>query len=227
MIGRKIPSHKKRYTLNRIALSIVYCVVFLTAISTHAEVPQSIKERHKSAQDFMRAKVAVILASDSKGPSHHNVAHYVKEVLENKGHTLISSEMVDNEESALQKAIGKALNNKANTILVIGGTGIASRDNTLEVVEPLFSKRLPGYGEMLRFLSYEKWQDLIEKGELPLLNVLTRATAGIINGGQAVLFTLPGSPDGVELGLTKIILPVLPNIIYYLEVGDDEIKLPQ
>lgn len=111
--------------------------------------------------------------------------------------------MVDNEESELKKAIVQALKNKADTILVIGGTGLASRDNTLEVVEPLFSKQLPGYGEMLRFLTHEKWRHLMEKEEIPILNVLTRASAGILKGGQAVLFTLPGSPDGVEIGLAR------------------------
>lgn len=224
MAWSKVPSRKERQTLRDILLTIVGAIILGFAIPGQADIPPSIKERHKTVQGLMRGKVAVILASDSKGPSHHRVADYVKQMLEKKGHTLTSSEMVDNEESELRKAIVQALKNKADTILVIGGTGLASRDNTLEVVEPLFSKPLPGYGEMLRFLTHEKWRHHIEKEEIPVLNVLTRASAGILKGGQTVLFTLPGSPDGVEVGLNKIILPVLPNILYYLEVGDEDVK---
>jgi molybdopterin adenylyltransferase len=94
---------------------------------------------------------------------------------------------------------------QVDAILITGGTGIARRDVTVEAVAPLLEKTLPGYGELFRALSY---------AEIGPAAMLSRATAGTI--GTVLVFTLPGSPAGVRLALTQLILPELPHMVAQL-----------
>lgn len=77
-------SYKKRHMLRGILLTIMGWSIVGFAIPGQADIPPSIKERHQAAQEFMRGKVAVILASDSKSPLRHRVADYAKQMLEKK-----------------------------------------------------------------------------------------------------------------------------------------------
>ena len=100
---------------------------------------------------------------------------------------------------------GLAREGLVDAILVTGGTGIAARDVTVDVLAPLFDKTLPGYGEIFRALSF---------AEIGSAAMMSRATAGTI--GRVVVFTLPGSPAGVRLALEKLIIPELPHIVSLL-----------
>jgi molybdenum cofactor biosynthesis protein B len=87
-------------------------------------------------------------------------------------------------------------------ILMTGGTGLGSRDQTFETVSELVTKPLPGYGELFRQLSYQ---------EIGPAAMLSRATGGLI--GRTVLLTMPGSPAGVKLAMEKLILPELGHLV--------------
>jgi molybdenum cofactor biosynthesis protein B len=89
-----------------------------------------------------------------------------------------------------------------DAVLLTGGTGIARRDQTFETVSQLLDKPLPGYGELFRALSY---------AEIGAAAMLSRAIGGII--GQTVVLTMPGSPAGVKLAMTRLILPELPHLV--------------
>ena len=91
---------------------------------------------------------------------------------------------------------------KVDAILLTGGTGISSRDQTYETVRGLISKELPGYGELFRMLSFQ---------EIGPAAILSRAVGGLL--GQVVVLTMPGSPAGVRLALEKVILPELPHLV--------------
>jgi molybdenum cofactor biosynthesis protein B len=86
-------------------------------------------------------------------------------------------------------------------IITTGGTGIAKRDTTYEAVVSMFQKRLDGFGELFRMLSFE---------EIGSAAMLSRATAGVI--GDRVVFLLPGSEAAVRLAMTRLILPELGHI---------------
>ena len=88
-------------------------------------------------------------------------------------------------------------------IVLNGGTGIAKRDSTFEAVDQLLEKRLPGFGELFRMLSYQ---------EIGAGAMLSRATAGTYRG--ALVFSLPGSPHAVNLALTKLIMPELTHLVW-------------
>ena len=90
----------------------------------------------------------------------------------------------------------------ARAIITTGGTGIAKRDSTYEAVTALFEKRLDGFGELFRMLSFQ---------EIGSAAMLSRATAGIASG--CVIFMLPGSEAAVRLGMTRLIMPELGHIV--------------
>lgn len=94
---------------------------------------------------------------------------------------------------------------EVDAVVVSGGTGLAPRDVTIEALEPLFEKTIPGFGELFRHLSYE---------EIGAAVVLTRASAGIIRGKP--VFLLPGSTAAVRLAMERIIVPELGHVIKHL-----------
>ncbi len=91
---------------------------------------------------------------------------------------------------------------EADAIVLTGGTGIAPRDLTFEAIDALFDKRLDGFGEAFRRLS---WDDIGPRA------ILSRATAGTI--GTCVVFLLPGSEKAVRLGAQRLIAPVLGHAV--------------
>jgi molybdenum cofactor biosynthesis protein B len=89
-----------------------------------------------------------------------------------------------------------------DAILMTGGTGITSRDQTYETVSSLLERPLPGYGEVFRMLSFQ---------EIGPAAILSRAVGGLL--GRKVLLTMPGSPAAVRLAMEKIIVPELPHLV--------------
>lgn len=132
-------------------------------------------------------------------PSGDLIAHILRE----NGHGVVMRKIVDDEKEDIQKAIMRALKSrKVDVIITSGGTGISQRDVTIEAVQPLLEKDLPGFGEILRAISY---------GKIGPAAVLTRSIAGIVKG--KAIFCLPGSPHSVSLALKEIILPEVAHII--------------
>jgi molybdenum cofactor biosynthesis protein B len=101
---------------------------------------------------------------------------------------------------------GQLADGTARVVITTGGTGITSRDGTFEAVDRLLEKRLDGFGELFRMLSFD---------EIRAAAMLTRATAGTV-GGKAV-FVLPGSEHAVRLAMTRLILPELGHIVQQLD----------
>jgi molybdenum cofactor biosynthesis protein B len=89
-----------------------------------------------------------------------------------------------------------------DAIVLTGGTGIAPRDRTIEVLEPLFEKTIPGFGEAFRRLSWD---------EIGANAILSRAVAGVVDG--RVVIALPGSVSAVRLAVEKIIVPTLAHAV--------------
>lgn len=96
-----------------------------------------------------------------------------------------------------------AAQGQVDALVSTGGTGISTRDTTYEAVAALLSKRLDGFGELFRMLSYQ---------EIGSAAMLSRAVAGLVRDSTLVLFALPGSPAAVRLGLEKLIVPELSHL---------------
>ena len=120
-----------------------------------------------------------------------------------KGHTVERYEIVKDDPSQIRAAIDGNLGHSAvQAILINGGTGVSRRDSTYETVNAILDKRLDGFGELFRFLSYQ---------EIGSSAIMSRSIAGV--AGKTVIFALPGSENAVRLAMERLILPELGHIV--------------
>ena len=125
-------------------------------------------------------------------------------MLQDAGHEIGFYEVIKDEVSQIQDLIVRIANEgKCHVILTNGGTGIAARDTTYEAVVSLLEKRLDGFGEIFRFLS---WED-IGSGAM-----LSRAVAGVYK--DTMIFCMPGSSGSVKLAMEKLIVPELSHLVW-------------
>lgn len=165
-------------------------------------------EEHK-AMAPRRVVCAVITASDTRTEETDDAGRYVTEALRRAGHQVTYYAVVRDEEEAVRGALEEALD-KASVVIINGGTGLTPRDVTIETVEPLMEKRLEGFGELFRWLSYR---------EIGSAAMMSRALAGVVRG--CFVACLPGSPAAVRLGMEKLLLPELGHIVQQVRAGQE------
>jgi molybdenum cofactor biosynthesis protein B len=147
--------------------------------------------------------VAVITVSDTRTLETDSGGQTVIDHLLAAGHTLHTRHLIPDEPLPMRELILMlADDEQLAAILLTGGTGISSRDQTFETVSSLLEKPLPGYGELFRQLSY---------AEIGPAALLSRATGGVIR--KKIVLTMPGSPNGVKLAMEKIIVPQLRHLV--------------
>jgi molybdenum cofactor biosynthesis protein B len=163
------------------------------------------QEEHKA---HAPAAVAcfVLTVSDTRTPETDTGGRAIRELLEQAGHRVAGQAIVrddpDQVTATLRKQLGEAA---VRVVITTGGTGITSRDGTFEAVDKLLEKRLDGFGELFRMLSFQ---------EIGPAAMMSRATAGTV--GRSAIFVLPGSPDAVRLAMTRLILPELGHVVQQL-----------
>jgi len=149
----------------------------------------------------------VLTVSDSKTAETDTSGALIRELLAAAGHSVVGQAIVTDEPAQVTAAVERGCADpRIQAFIMTGGTGITSRDSTFEAVEALLEKRLTGFGEIFRMLSYQ---------EIGAAAMLSRAQAGVVRG--RLLFSLPGSPNACRLALEKLILPELGHLIR--EVG--------
>ncbi|MGK0554709.1 MogA/MoaB family molybdenum cofactor biosynthesis protein [Macrococcus capreoli] len=119
-----------------------------------------------------------------------------------KAHYLI----VKDDQHAILNAIQQLLNEHVDAIITTGGTGVAKRDVTIEVVKSVIDKEMEGFGEIFRFLSYT--EDVGPRA------ILSRALCGTKD--RTVIFSIPGSVGAVNLAMTKLITQQIHHIVHEL-----------
>lgn len=145
----------------------------------------------------------VITCSDTRTPDTDTSGQLIQKLLKEQGHTVVAYHLVKDDPSKIKAKIKAAVaNKKVQAIIINGGTGISKRDSTFEAVDAMLEKRLVGFGEIFRYLTY---QDIGSPA------IMSRATAGIIKG--RVLFSTPGSENAVRLAMEKLILPELGHLV--------------
>jgi molybdopterin adenylyltransferase len=148
----------------------------------------------------------VITCSDTRTLETDTSGQLIHKLLEEQGHTVAAYHLVKDEPAQIKDRIQEGLSNTSvQAIIINGGTGISKRDSTFEAVDAMLEKRLVGFGEIFRYLTY---QDIGSPA------IMSRATAGIIKG--RVLFSTPGSENAVRLAMEKLILPELGHLIQQL-----------
>jgi molybdenum cofactor biosynthesis protein B len=148
-------------------------------------------------------RVFVVTASDSRTPETNHGGGLVAELARAAGFVIAGERLVADDVDAIQATVGGVVARaEADAILLTGGTGLARRDSTVEAVQGLLEKRIDGYGELFRMLSF---------AEIGPAAMLSRAVAGTID--RVAVFLMPGSPAGVRLAMERLILPELPHLV--------------
>ena len=146
---------------------------------------------------------AIVTVSDTRTIEMDSGGATIVELLEAAGHVAHLREIVRDEPGQIRALLQRIFSlPEVQAILLTGGTGISSRDQTFETVTAILDKPLPGYGELFRMLSY---------AEIGSAAMLSRAFGGVV--GRQVLLTMPGSPAAVRLAMQKLILPELGHLV--------------
>ncbi len=147
---------------------------------------------------------AVITVSDTRTLETDSGGQSLIDLLTAAGHSVAVREIVADEPDQIRPLLERlAGQDDVDAVLMTGGTGIAGRDQTYEMVSAMLTKPLPGYGELFRMLSYQ---------EIGPAAILSRAIGGLMC--SKVVLTMPGSPAAVQLAMEKIILPELGHLVH-------------
>jgi molybdenum cofactor biosynthesis protein B len=141
----------------------------------------------------------VVTVSDTRTPDTDVSGARIRAALEEAGHRVVSYAILPDEPARIREHVERVLVDPGvQAVIVNGGTGIAPRDTTYEALTALLEKRLEGFGELFRMLSWE---------QVGAAAMLSRAAAGVARG--KILASLPGSPDAVELAMRRLLVPEL------------------
>jgi molybdenum cofactor biosynthesis protein B len=160
-----------------------------------------IEHKKKASQ---KAGCFILTVSDTRTQKNDESGNLLAEEVEKKGHSVISRCIVRDEIREIRKAVRKAVSlPRVQAVLINGGTGIAKRDCTIEAIAPMLDKRLDGFGELFRYLSYR---------QIGPPAFLSRAVAGVSKG--KIIISMPGSTNAVRLALRRLILPELSHLVW-------------
>ena len=149
------------------------------------------------------AGCAVVTVSDTRTAETDHSGKAIADALTEAGHAVVSRTIVRDDPRAIVAAVERALATpEVEAVVATGGSGVSRRDSTPEAIAPLLEKRLDGFGELFRSLSF---------AEIGPAAMLSRAAAGTARG--RVIFILPGSEHAVRLAMTRLILPELGHIV--------------
>jgi molybdenum cofactor biosynthesis protein B len=163
-------------------------------------------EEHK-AKGKRSINCFVVTVSDTRDESTDQSGQLIQSLLLGEQHQLVGYRIVKDEPAQIEALLRQALANEpVEAIIVNGGTGISPRDGTYEVIVGLLDKRLDGFGEIFRYLSYQ---------DIGSAALMSRAVAGSAQG--KVLISLPGSKGAVSLAMEKLILPELRHMVSQLQ----------
>ncbi|HET8563259.1 MAG TPA: molybdenum cofactor biosynthesis protein B [Candidatus Binatia bacterium] len=163
-------------------------------------------EEHK-AKGKRSIRCFVVTVSDTRDETTDQSGQLIKSQLADAGHQLAGYRIVKDEPVQIERLLREAMvDREVEAIVVNGGTGISPRDGTYEIIVKLLDKRLDGFGEIFRYLSYQ---------DIGAAAIMSRAVAGSAQG--KVLISLPGSRAAVGLAMEKLILPELGHMVSQLQ----------
>ncbi|QAU12326.1 molybdenum cofactor biosynthesis protein [Halorubrum sp. BOL3-1] len=162
--------------------------------------------------DVDSVAVAVVTVSSSRSADEDPAGDYVAAAFETAGHEVAVRELIGDDYDSVQGTVDRlARREDTDAVVTTGGTGVTPDDVTPEAVRGLLAKRLPGFGELFRRLSYE---------EIGTRTIGSRATAGVVSATP--VFCLPGSENAVRLGVDEVILPEIGHLVGLAGRGLDE-----
>lgn len=166
------------------------------------------KASHQEHKEKARQKVlcGVITVSDTRTEETDTSGKLIRDLLDGAGHAATAYHIIKDDPKQIEPLLEQLLGRQdVEAVIINGGTGVARRDMTYDVVARMVDKELPGFGELFRMFSYE---------DIGSAAMLSRAMAG--TRGNKALFSVPGSSGAVRLAMEKLILPELPHIVFEL-----------
>ena len=146
---------------------------------------------------------AVVTVSDTRTRDTDSGGDLVSHLLAEGGFRVLAREIIPDEPARMRALVERFRDDESiDAVLLTGGTGLSSRDQTYETISSLLTKALPGYGELFRVLSFQ---------EIGAAAMLSRAVGGL--AGRTVVLTMPGSPAAVRLAMEKLIVPELRHLV--------------
>ena len=163
------------------------------------------QDEHKAGAPA-RVRCFVLTVSDTRTDATDTSGRAIRDLLTVAGHDVCGHAIVKDEPAEVVAVVSHQLSGaETQVVITTGGTGLTSRDSTYEAIAGIIEKRLDGFGELFRMLSFE---------DVGPAAMLSRATAGTV--GRAVVFILPGSEAAVRLAMSRLIVPELGHIAQQL-----------
>lgn len=154
------------------------------------------------AHDAEGVGIGVLTVSSSRTLDDDPAGDIIVAACEDMGHEIIERRLVTDEMDAIEDAVAALLDAGVDVVLTTGGTGLTPDDVTVDAVEPLFDRPIPGFGELFRWLSYE---------EVGPMAMASRATAGVVD--DRLVFCLPGSENAARTGAEKLVAPAVGHLL--------------
>lgn len=168
-------------------------------------MPSASTEQHREiAARQGQIRVAIVTVSDTRTRANDSGGDLIENRIVAAGHAVAFREIVRDEPDQIGCLLDRIIDTTdARLILFTGGTGIAPRDTTYDVIAQRLEKPMPGFGELFRALSY------VEVGAAAMLS---RATAGVYR--KRLIFSMPGSPNAVQVAMDKLIIPEIDHLAW-------------
>ncbi len=162
-------------------------------------------EKHREASPE-RIRVAVLTISDTRTPETDTGGNVIVDLMQAAGHEIAHREIVKDDAPRIKEVLEELVAGAGvDAVITTGGTGISARDTTYEVVARILDKKLDGFGEIFRMLSYE---------EVGAAAILSRAVAGA--AGSKFVACLPGSTNAVRLAMERLLVPEISHVVFEL-----------
>ena len=169
---------------------------------------ESARKHREASPDHIR--IAVLTISDTRTSETDTGGNTIVDFMQGAGHEVERREIVRDDVPRIEEVLVELLADAGvDAVVTTGGTGISDRDSTYEVASDLIDKKLDGFGEIFRMLSYE---------EIGAAAMLSRAVAGVVTtaSGPKFLACLPGSTNAVHLAMEKLLVPEMPHVVFEL-----------
>jgi molybdenum cofactor biosynthesis protein B len=151
--------------------------------------------RLDDTRPFIPVRIAVMTVSDTRTPADDKSGNTLVDLLTGEGHLLAGRAIVPDDKERIVGQLEAWIDERGvDVVISTGGTGVTGRDVTPEAFESVYEKRIEGFGELFRMLSYQK---------IGTSTIQSRATAGVSRG--TYLFALPGSPSACRDGWEMIL----------------------
>ena len=153
-----------------------------------------------------QVRIGIITVSTSRTPSEDKSGQWISKHAAKEGHQTVSYQVVPDDREIIARTLLEVIRQKSpNAVLLTGGTGISSKDVTIEAVSPLFEKELTAFSALFAQLSFE---------EIDSAAMLSRATAGVIE--NTVVFCMPGSLKACQLACNALIFPEVGHLVKHI-----------